>query len=538
MQTGDEIKAKNPLAQFLRQNGFQLVKRGTELATVCPFHADKSPSLRVNEAKGTWFCDPCGFGGSVIDFYSRWKNVSIGEAMRQLGGGDVAPLTSTPQPAVKPVVEKVYSYRDELDREVFQVVRLNPKSFRQRHMVEGKWVWSMDGVNRVLYHLPDVISSETVWVVEGEKDADTLSSLGLVATCNVGGAGKWMEGYTEALRDKKIYICGDNDEAGKKHVETVLASLAGKVKSVCIVTVPAPHKDISDYLVSVGESQKIAAVNNLAKAGRVLSRGIDSPVFSMVELSRIYAEYIKESATFSYDIGKWVPSLGEHVRPLVPGDLATILSDTGVGKTAMLQNIAFTAAPLDVLFFEMELPDPVTFERFMQISNRFDHKTVEGLGKTGSAMNFSQSSHIHVCGMAGLTIEKLREIIVRSELKIGRFPRLIVLDYIQLMQGKGDRYERMSTIAEELKILAKNLGVIVFIASQRKRKEDSIEIGLHDAKDSGAIENSSGLVLGAWRDANDREKLKLKILKNSKGSGAGTVHDCQFNFKTLRITQL
>ena len=47
--------------------------------------------------------------------------------------------------------------------------------------------------------------STTVFVVEGEKDADNLAALGLVSTTNVGGAGKWRESYNDALRAE----CGD-----------------------------------------------------------------------------------------------------------------------------------------------------------------------------------------------------------------------------------------------------------------------------------------------------------------------------------------
>ena len=53
-----------------------------------------------------------------------------------------------------------------------------PKSFRQRHLVKRHFVWKMDGVTRVLYRLPEILSAEEVWIVEGEKDADNPQSLG------------------------------------------------------------------------------------------------------------------------------------------------------------------------------------------------------------------------------------------------------------------------------------------------------------------------------------------------------------------------
>ena len=81
---------------------------------------------------------------------------------------------------------------------VHQTVRLTPKAFRQRRpdpVHPGAWLWNLEGVEPVLYHLPQVIEAiqrgEPIYVVEGEKDAEALQALGLTATCNAMGAGKW-----------------------------------------------------------------------------------------------------------------------------------------------------------------------------------------------------------------------------------------------------------------------------------------------------------------------------------------------------------
>ena len=63
---------------------------------------------------------------------------------------------------VKPVIDKIYDYTDGLGGPLYQAIRMKPKSFRQRHMVNGSWVWTMDGVERVLYRLPQVLDAETV----------------------------------------------------------------------------------------------------------------------------------------------------------------------------------------------------------------------------------------------------------------------------------------------------------------------------------------------------------------------------------------
>jgi len=129
--------------------------------------------------------------------------------------------------------------------------------------------------------------------------------------------------------------------------------------------------------------------------------------------------------------------------------------------------------------------------------------------------------------------------IVQSELLIGTKPKLVCLDYIQLMQGKGKRYERITDAAEAMRVIAKRRNVIVAIASQVSRPDgESPEVYLHDAKESGAIENSSSLVMGCWRDPDDSSIFWVKVLKNSKGRGAGLVKvKCRID-DTMTITEI
>jgi DNA primase len=117
-------------------------------------------------------------------------------------------------------------------------------------------------IRRVLYRLPDVLealaSEKAVFVVEGEKDADALWRLGIPATCNAGGANKWRPEYGEALRGADIVVIGDNDQAGRDHVQSVAAALhctARRVRVLDLVTVwpdCPPKGDVSKWLAAGG----------------------------------------------------------------------------------------------------------------------------------------------------------------------------------------------------------------------------------------------------------------------------------------------
>ncbi|MEU6236685.1 hypothetical protein [Kitasatospora sp. NPDC047058] len=105
-----------------------------------------------------------------------------------------------------------------------------------------------------LYNLPAVTaaiaSSETVYVVEGEGDADRLTALGAVATCNPTGAGKWRPQHTKHLTGAHVVIVADYDESGYKHALTVSTELAPVAASVRVVRglVQIRKADVSDHL--------------------------------------------------------------------------------------------------------------------------------------------------------------------------------------------------------------------------------------------------------------------------------------------------
>src|SRR5262249_3313670 len=118
------------------------------------------------------------------------------------------------------VVDRAYPYRDPEGRTVFEVVRFrDPKGFRQRRPIgDGRYAWDLEGIEPMLYRLPELLAadpSDVVWVCEGEKDADRLAALGLAATCNPMGAGKWRDHYAQALRGRKVVVLPENDAPGR-----------------------------------------------------------------------------------------------------------------------------------------------------------------------------------------------------------------------------------------------------------------------------------------------------------------------------------
>lgn len=159
-------------------------------------------------------------------------------------------------------IEGEYNYHDEHGKLLFQVVRFAGKQFRQRHMgPDGKWQWGIGDTRRVLYRLPLIAKANRrrrVVIVEGEKDADRLEKLGMLATTNPMGAGKWRDEYADMLAGCHCIILADNDPVdeklgyspGLRHAEQVYESLKRTAASLKMVLLPGlpPKGDVSDWL--------------------------------------------------------------------------------------------------------------------------------------------------------------------------------------------------------------------------------------------------------------------------------------------------
>src|SRR5262249_31994027 len=158
-------------------------------------HGDQNPSLGIAVADDARVLLNCRSHGCTVAAICKALGLSVRDLFPSQNGKARLNIVAT------------YDYTDAEGRLLYQVVRLDPTSFRQRRphpAGKGGWTWNLEGVRRVLYRLPSVLKAvadgQLVIIVEGEKDADNLAQLGLVATTNAGGSGKWLAEYSELLR--------------------------------------------------------------------------------------------------------------------------------------------------------------------------------------------------------------------------------------------------------------------------------------------------------------------------------------------------
>ncbi len=213
----------------------------------------------AGDKRGEWYDHENKVGGGVLDLVRRQTGLSNGEVVDWLHSQIGVSIETKPRTRPKRRIVATYDYRDEAGGLLFQVVRFEPKDFRQRRPDgQGGWTWQVKRIRQVPYRLFELranAAEDPVLIVEGEKDVDRLASLGFVATCNAGGANKWPAELNPHFRGLSVYILSDNDEAGRSHAEKVATNLQGLASSIRIVGLPGLTKggDVSDWLDAGGD---------------------------------------------------------------------------------------------------------------------------------------------------------------------------------------------------------------------------------------------------------------------------------------------
>jgi hypothetical protein len=167
-----------------------------------------------------------------------------------------------------------FAYRDESGKLLYTIERWEPGSKGQRKDFKAKapdGSFSTKGIRRVLYRLPELVAAdvgELVFIVEGEKHADALAALGLTATTSPFGAtAKWLDSYSESLRDRHVCILPDNDDPGRNHANKIAEALAGIAASVKRLYLPGlpPKGDVIDWLDAGGTHEDLLALADSAE---------------------------------------------------------------------------------------------------------------------------------------------------------------------------------------------------------------------------------------------------------------------------------
>ncbi|MFN9559798.1 MAG: DUF3987 domain-containing protein, partial [Dolichospermum sp.] len=143
-----------------------------------------------------------------------------------------APIKETWAKPPRPAKTTHYYYPDRDGNPLIRVVRKDDgkgkKDFYQQHWDGKQWVKGLAEIKREnipIYRYKEVkeaiANGENIFICEGEGKADLLWSLGLPATCNIAGSGKWRETDSKDLEGASVILCPDRDVPGVKHCEAI-----------------------------------------------------------------------------------------------------------------------------------------------------------------------------------------------------------------------------------------------------------------------------------------------------------------------------
>lgn len=308
------------MMQRLEAGGFKPRRTGASNEARCPAHKDERASLSITAGDDGRVLLNCHAGCKSEDVVA-----ALGLAMKDL-------FHAKPKGPRQPVA--TYPYVDETGTTLFEVVRFEPKDFRQRRPNgSGGWDWKLGDVRKVLYRLPAVVdavkSGWTIYLVEGEKDADALAKLGLVATTNAMGAKGWRAEYAEQLRGAaECVVLPDKDEPGRAYAQQVAKALAGVVGKVRTVELPGPGKDVSDWLGAGGTREQLEQLVAGAGSPPPAGPGQDYSKKTETALAEAFVARRGEDLRFCGQWGKWLVWDGARWANDTTGHLQRLLKDT------------------------------------------------------------------------------------------------------------------------------------------------------------------------------------------------------------------
>ena len=305
-------------------------------------------SREIDLRKGTWFDFEANEGGGVIDLVRANEGSTITGSIPDILEKKFG-IQRQSQNALQPArfMSGCYDYINDNGEVTYQVRRMEPKTFRQcRPDGKGGWLFNMDGVEALPYRLVDIMTNPDapIFIVEGEKAADRLARLGLIATTSHGGANKWQPCINRHFEGRNVIILPDNDVPGEAHANQVAANLIGvaeRVKRVDLPNLPAKG-DVVDWLDAGNDLEGLLAE---VKAAAIMSVApeANAAVADVTDDGLEYFDFVDEDYLMNMPPIEWAVGEGDDGLITAHG-LSMIYGPPGSGKSFISLDMALCQA--------------------------------------------------------------------------------------------------------------------------------------------------------------------------------------------------
>ena len=244
-------------------------------------------SKELDLQKSTYYDFELGEGGGVVDIVRNYGKVTISGSVAETLEKEFGIQRQTQKSLVpKQYISKIYEYYNADGELGYQILRYEPKTFRQRRPDgKGGWLNSVKDVEPLPYNLLGIMQNPDapIFIVEGEKAADALIKIGFVATTNSGGAGNFKPELADYFVGRNVVILPDNDNAGQAHADKVKRTLWGRASKIKVVSLSGlpPKGDVVDWLAQGNDAASLGEA--VAKASAVTEQDISAPEPELVE---------------------------------------------------------------------------------------------------------------------------------------------------------------------------------------------------------------------------------------------------------------
>jgi DnaB-like helicase C terminal domain len=483
-------------------------------------HGDRTPSLHINRGKDTWVCRTCAAQG-VLGGRSIELVIHAGRARDEKEALDfLVPFEDQkPKPPPPPPEQQrlaaEYDYRDATGRVLYQVRRFEwdlpdggtDKTFSQRRKLDsGGWEARLGDVERVPYCYPEMVEAmglgTTVYVVEGEKCADSLRAIGLCATTNAGGsAWKWTPEFVEFFRAATtVIVLGDNDEPGRAAARSradMLANVCGSVRLLESLPGVDLKGDVVDWLDTNGNDVNALRRMVFEKALMVGAK-LDDGSMTALHIWPLHQRILATQTAPLPGIQFGIEALDQELLGMHPSEVTILAARTNVGKTAMAEKIAMGASRTHkVLFYSLEMGAIRLHDRIAARCHGMKPKEYVRLGRPTLEDDlewFNQHNLMVVGKCKDATVERMEELVAIHQ------PDLVIIDHLRHIKGwLGGGKQRAdlaaSKVMYELVEMAARRQTHMLLLHQLGRDADGSRPILSDLRDAGAVEETADNVL-------------------------------------------
>jgi hypothetical protein len=239
-------------------------------------NGDKNPSLSITENNGKYLFH-CHGG---CDQHSVFDAVRERNLLPSIQRQEYSLALIKGELMTMPTLEQEWEYKDEVGNTLFVKRRFKTNTDKGKtyslHKVDaaGNRKGSMTGARIVPYKLPELINAReagrAIYLVEGEKAADALISIGAIATTSHAGAGHWPADITQYFTGAVVIVVPDCDAPGWKYAKRVVEALLPVAKAVRVLDFNLPElgDDAYEWVQDGGDRSKLA---ELAKALPVIT---------------------------------------------------------------------------------------------------------------------------------------------------------------------------------------------------------------------------------------------------------------------------